>query len=119
MKLPRARVATRAVTGTTQTMKISAAVLWATKEPFRIEQVELEEPHAGEVLVKIAAVGICHSDWHLATGATKHPLPVIAGHEGAGVVQAVVSLPAGWGVVAERPGVRLGVRAVLGGPLLR
>jgi NDMA-dependent alcohol dehydrogenase len=70
-------------------MKISAAVLYAPKEPFRIEQVDLEEPRGGEVLVKIAAVGVCHSDWHLVTGATKHPMPVIAGHEGAGVVQAV------------------------------
>src|SRR5207247_167151 len=35
------------------------------------------------------ACGVCHSDWHLVTGATKHPMPVIAGHEGAGVVQAV------------------------------
>ena len=59
------------------------------KEPFRIETVDLEPPRAGEVLVKIAAVGICHSDWHLVTGDTKHPFPVIAGHEGAGVVQAV------------------------------
>jgi Zn-dependent alcohol dehydrogenase len=39
--------------------------------------------------VKIAAVGVCHSDWHLMTGATKHPVPVVPGHEGAGVVEAV------------------------------
>ena len=70
-------------------MKIRAAVLCAPKEPFRIETVDLDEPHAGEVLVKITAVGVCHSDWHLVTGDTKHPMPVIAGHEGAGVVQAV------------------------------
>jgi S-(hydroxymethyl)glutathione dehydrogenase / alcohol dehydrogenase len=70
-------------------MKTRAAVLCAPKEPFRIEEVDLEEPRAGEVLVKLSAVGVCHSDWHLVTGATKHPMPVIAGHEGAGVVQAV------------------------------
>src|SRR3954471_18505131 len=70
-------------------MKIRAAVLCAPKEPFRIDQVDLDDPHPGEVLVRIAAVGVCHSDWHLVTGATKHPMPVIAGHEGAGVVQAV------------------------------
>lgn len=70
-------------------MKIKAAILTAPNEPFRIEQLELAEPQAGEVLVKIVAVGVCHSDWHLATGATKHPLPVVPGHEGAGVVEAV------------------------------
>lgn len=70
-------------------MKIRAAVLRAPKEPFHIETVDLESPRAGEVLVKIGAVGVCHSDWHLVTGATKHPMPVIAGHEGAGVVEAI------------------------------
>jgi NDMA-dependent alcohol dehydrogenase len=70
-------------------MKVRAALLTAVNEPFKLETVELAEPRAGEVLVKIAAVGVCHSDWHLATGATKHPLPVIPGHEGAGVVEAV------------------------------
>src|SRR5581483_8730402 len=69
-------------------MKIRAAVLRAPKQPFRVEDVELEAPRAGEVLVKITAVGVCHSDWHLATGATRHPMPVIAGHEGAGIVEA-------------------------------
>jgi len=85
-------------------MKIHAAVLCAPKEPFRIETLDLDDPHAGEVLVKIAAVGICHSDWHLVSGATKHPMPVIAGHEGAGVVQAV-----GQGVT----GVKVGDHVVL------
>src|SRR3954469_13117473 len=70
-------------------MKIRAALLTAPDEPFKLETLELQDPRAGEVLVKIAAVGVCHSDWHLVTGATKHPLPVIAGHEGAGVVEAV------------------------------
>jgi NDMA-dependent alcohol dehydrogenase len=70
-------------------MKIQAAVLAGTDQPLRIEQVELDEPHAGEVLVRVSAVGVCHSDWHLVTGATKHPMPVVPGHEGAGVVEAV------------------------------
>jgi NDMA-dependent alcohol dehydrogenase len=70
-------------------MKIRAALLTAPNEPFRLETVELADPRAGEVLIKVAAVGVCHSDWHLVTGATKHPLPVIAGHEGAGIVEAV------------------------------
>jgi S-(hydroxymethyl)glutathione dehydrogenase/alcohol dehydrogenase len=41
------------------------------------------------VLIRIVAAGVCHSDWHLVTGATKHPMPVVAGHEGAGIVEAV------------------------------
>ena len=44
---------------------------------------------SGEVLVKIAAAGVCHSDWHLIAGVTTHAMPVVAGHEGAGVVAAV------------------------------
>jgi S-(hydroxymethyl)glutathione dehydrogenase/alcohol dehydrogenase len=70
-------------------MKIKAAVLTAPNEPFRIEELDLAEPRAGEVLVKIKAVGVCHSDWHLVTGATKHPMPLVPGHEGAGVVEAL------------------------------
>lgn len=70
-------------------MKVSAAMLTAPGNPFAIEQLDLAEPRAGEVLVRVAAVGVCHSDWHLVTGATKHPMPVVPGHEGAGVVEAV------------------------------
>jgi NDMA-dependent alcohol dehydrogenase len=70
-------------------MKIKAAVLAAPGEKFVVDAVELESPRAGEVLVKLAAVGVCHSDWHLVTGATKHPMPVVPGHEGAGIVEAV------------------------------
>lgn len=70
-------------------MKIRAAVLNAPNEPFHIEELTLDEPKRGEVLVRIAAVGVCHSDWNLVTGATKHPMPAVPGHEGAGVVEAV------------------------------
>src|SRR5215213_3249791 len=70
-------------------MKIRAAVLDAPGEPFRIEELTLDQPKRGEVLVGLAAVGVCHSDWNLVTGATNHPMPVIPGHEGAGVVEAV------------------------------
>src|SRR4051812_693512 len=70
-------------------MKIRAAVLHAPKQPFVIEELELDPPRRGEVLVKLAACGVCHSDWHLVTGDTKHPMPVVAGHEGAGVVETV------------------------------
>src|SRR5574341_1256529 len=70
-------------------MKIQAAVFYEPHTPFKIETLDLEPPRAGEPLVKIAAVGVCHSDWHRMTGATKHPRPVVPGHEGAGVVEAV------------------------------
>jgi NDMA-dependent alcohol dehydrogenase len=68
---------------------IHAALLTGINEPFRIETLSLASPQAGEVLVRLRAVGVCHSDWHLVTGATHHPLPVVAGHEGAGIVEAV------------------------------
>lgn len=80
-------------------MKVKAAVFYEVGVPFQIEELDLAEPRHGEVLVKVAAAGVCHSDWHLMTGATKHPLPVVPGHEGAGVVQDV-----GQGVTALKPG---------------
>lgn len=80
-------------------MKLRAAVLHQVGDPFRIEELELEAPRRGEVLVRVTAAGVCHSDWHLVTGATRHPLPVVPGHEGAGVVAAV-----GEGVTAVAPG---------------
>ncbi len=70
-------------------MKTQAALLTEPKQPFRIETLDLQEPQAGEVRIKIAASGICHSDWHVASGDTQHPMPCVAGHEGAGVVEAV------------------------------
>ncbi len=70
-------------------MKIKAAVLNAPNTPFSIETLDLAEPQVGEVRVKIVAAGVCHSDYHLLTGTTQHPLPVVCGHEGAGVVEAV------------------------------
>lgn len=70
-------------------MKVKAAVFYEEGMPFQVEELDLEAPHEGEILVKVAAAGVCHSDWHLMTGATKHPLPVVPGHEGAGVVAAI------------------------------
>lgn len=70
-------------------MQIKAALLTAPKTPFSIETLTLNSPKAGEVLVKIVACGVCHSDYHLVTGTTLHPMPVVCGHEGAGVVEAV------------------------------
>ncbi|MEP7292298.1 MAG: Zn-dependent alcohol dehydrogenase [Chloroflexota bacterium] len=80
-------------------MYMQAAVLHQPNTPFIIETLDLAEPRAGEVRVKIAACGVCHSDYHLVNGATRHPLPVVCGHEGAGVVEAV-----GEGVTSVQPG---------------
>lgn len=69
-------------------MKIKAAVFYEPGQPFAIETLDLAPPQEGEVLVRVAAAGVCHSDWHLMTGATRHATPVVPGHEGAGVVVA-------------------------------
>jgi S-(hydroxymethyl)glutathione dehydrogenase / alcohol dehydrogenase len=66
-----------------------AAVLREIDKPMTIEEVELADPGPGEVSVRIVASGVCHSDWNVITGATPNPLPVVLGHEGAGVVEAV------------------------------
>jgi Zn-dependent alcohol dehydrogenase len=71
-------------------MKTLAAVLYQPHTPFVLETLDLEPPRAGEVLIKMAAAGVCHSDWHLVSGATNHAMPVVAGHEGAGIVEAEI-----------------------------
>ncbi len=76
-----------------------AAVLYEFGSPLRIEEVEVDPPGRGEVLVRLAASGVCHSDWHTAQCIHPSPLPVILGHEGAGVVEEV-----GEGVDAVAPG---------------
>lgn len=70
-------------------MRTRAAVVHEIGGPMVVEELELEPPRRGEVLVRVLAAGVCHSDWHLVTGATRHPLPAVLGHEGAGVVEAV------------------------------
>src|ERR1700743_3595996 len=68
-------------------MKTRAAVAYAAGKPLVIEEVELEGPRAGEVLVEINATGVCHTDEFTRSGADPEGLfPVILGHEGAGVV---------------------------------
>ena len=78
---------------------MKAAVLYDPNTPLIIEDVELDEPKAGEVLVKIAATGVCRSDYHYMKGEALIPLPVVLGHEGAGIVQKV-----GEGVSTTKPG---------------
>lgn len=68
-------------------MKTRAAVAWAAGQPLSIEEVDLEGPRAGEVMVKLAATGVCHTDAFTQSGADPEGIfPCILGHEGAGVV---------------------------------
>ena len=81
-------------------MKTRAAVAWEAGKPLSIEEVDLEGPKAGEVLVKIVATGVCHTDAFTLSGADPEGLfPVILGHEGGGIVQEV-----GPGVKSVKPG---------------
>lgn len=97
-------------------MKSKAAVLRGVGVDWEVTEVELDPPHAGEVLVKMAYAGICHSDEHFYTGdsvptaemeemmrASGLPVPewfpMLGGHEGSGVVEAV-----GPGVTSLKPG---------------
>ena len=66
-----------------------AAVLRTAGRPATIEHLELAEPRAGEVRVRILASGVCHSDLHVRDGDWPRPTPIAMGHEGAGVVEAV------------------------------
>ncbi|MGH3014780.1 MAG: zinc-binding dehydrogenase [Gaiellaceae bacterium] len=77
-------------------MQMQAAVLWKPGVPVEIREVELAPPGEGEVLVRIAACGVCASDLHVVDGDLPEPLPLVLGHEAAGVV-----VEAGPGV--ERP----------------
>lgn len=67
-------------------MKTKAAVLWGLHQKWEVEEVELDGPKHAEVMVKLTASGLCHSDDHLVTGDMPMQLPVVGGHEGAGVV---------------------------------
>ena len=67
-------------------MKMKAAVTWGVGEPFSIEEVELAEPKDDEILVKIAACGVCHTDEAAKTQVIPVPLPAVLGHEGCGTV---------------------------------
>lgn len=88
-------------------MKIKAAVLhqqdnsrpFAQSRPFSIEEVDLDGPGPGEVLVEVRAAGICHSDLSVLKGLRKRRLPVVGGHEAAGIVRET-----GKGVVGLTPG---------------
>jgi alcohol dehydrogenase len=91
-------------------MRIIGAILersgaeppYADSRPFRIGELELDGPAAGELLVRIEAAGICHSDLSVVDGNRPRPLPMLLGHEAAGIVEAV-----GDGVTDAAPGDRV------------
>lgn len=71
-------------------MKSRAAVAWEAGKPLTIEEVDVQGPKAGEVLVRIVATGVCHTDAFTLSGADPEGIfPSILGHEGAGVVEEV------------------------------
>jgi Zn-dependent alcohol dehydrogenase len=78
---------------------VKAAILDSPGTPLRVADVGLAAPRAGEVLVRVEAAGVCHSDYHYMAGDLETPLPVVLGHEGAGVVEEV-----GPGVTTVKPG---------------
>ncbi|HZG33771.1 MAG TPA: alcohol dehydrogenase catalytic domain-containing protein, partial [Sphingopyxis sp.] len=88
-------------------MKTRAAILqqaeavrpYAQSEPLAIAEIDLAPPGPGEILVAIKAAGLCHSDLSVINGDRPRPLPMVLGHEAAGIVEAV-----GEGVVDLVPG---------------
>src|SRR5438034_3346749 len=81
-------------------MKIRAAVLEEFGQPLVVQEVDLAGPKAGEVLVRLVACGVCHTDLYTASGADPSGyVPTVLGHEGAGVVESV-----GGGVASVAPG---------------
>ena len=83
-------------------MKITAAIAREAHQPFSIEEIDLDGPKDGEILVKISAVGLCHSDLLVIEQVLPVPLPAVLGHEGAGIVEAV-----GAGVTKVKAGDRV------------
>lgn len=80
-------------------MKINAAVTWGENEGFHIEEIDLAEPNANEVLIEVIATGVCHTDAAAAAGHMGVPFPMVFGHEASGIVKKV-----GAGVTKFTPG---------------
>ncbi len=81
-------------------MKIRAAICWEPQHPLEVDEIDLDGPHAGECLIRLAATGVCHTDAYTMSGRDPSGLfPAVLGHEGAGVVEEV-----GPGVNSLRPG---------------
>jgi aryl-alcohol dehydrogenase len=84
------------------TTATTAAIVESAGAPFTLTRIDLDDPRPGEVLVRIVAAGLCHTDLGVAAGALPFPLPGVLGHEGAGIVEAV-----GSGVTSVVPGDRV------------
>src|SRR5512144_1677476 len=70
-------------------MKTKAAVVYEICKPMEIEELELDKPQQGEVLIRYTHAGLCHSDVHIAHGDLEARLPMVLGHEGAGIIEEV------------------------------
>jgi NDMA-dependent alcohol dehydrogenase len=80
-------------------MKTKAAVLHDVHKPFEIEELDLDGPRDGEVLIRFTAAGLCHSDLHMVDNDLVVRFPIVGGHEGAGVIEDI-----GPGVTKVKPG---------------
>jgi S-(hydroxymethyl)glutathione dehydrogenase/alcohol dehydrogenase len=78
---------------------MKAAVLYEANTPLQVVDVEQQGPQGGEARVRVMATGVCHSDWHIMNGDWPLPLPMVLGHEAAGLVEEV-----GAGVTGVKPG---------------
>src|SRR5207237_10726394 len=70
-------------------LKTRASLFRDVGLPLQTVELDLEEPRAGEVLVRMAAIGVCGSDLHVLKGEWPRPTPMVLGHEGSGVVEAL------------------------------
>src|SRR2546429_1864312 len=77
---------------------------YAQSRPLRIETLDLDPPGPGELLVKLRAAGLCHSDLSVINGDRPRPVPMALGHEAAGVVEEIGPLEGGVGGPALKPG---------------
>ncbi len=78
---------------------MKAAILYKANTPLEVVDVQQQGPQGGEVRVGVKAAGVCHSDWHIMNGDWTLPLPMVLGHEAAGIVEEV-----GAGVSNVKPG---------------
>ncbi len=78
---------------------MKAAILYEPNTPLKIEDVEIDDPQANEIMIKLEAVGVCHTDLSFMKGEMPIPVPIVVGHEGCGIVEKV-----GPGVTSVQPG---------------